>query len=116
MHTRRKGQWTITDALISSDKTFLLYSSITPLVHVVPLPKNLNDVNPKGTVDGGLRHRSIVATTVHSPPSRPLDPLGDHPVLNFVGAQGSDYSGIWCMALAPDDRYHRHTVFLSLSL
>lgn len=72
----KKGQWTITDALISSDKTFLLYSSITPLVHVVPLPQNLNDVNPKG----------------------------DHPVLNFVGAQGSDYSGIWCMALAPDDR------------
>jgi hypothetical protein len=72
VYARRKGQWTITDALMSSDKTFLLYSSITPLVHVVPLPQNLNDVNPKGTADGGLRHRTVVATTVHSPPSLPI--------------------------------------------
>ncbi|KAK0536068.1 hypothetical protein OC842_002106 [Tilletia horrida] len=32
----RQGQWTITDANLSPDNRFMIYSSITPYVHLVP--------------------------------------------------------------------------------
>lgn len=35
----RKGQWTITDVAMSRDNSFILYSSITPIVHMVAIPK-----------------------------------------------------------------------------
>eukprot|EP01102_Stenamoeba_stenopodia_P008984 TRINITY_DN2634_c0_g1_i1.p1 TRINITY_DN2634_c0_g1~~TRINITY_DN2634_c0_g1_i1.p1 ORF type:complete len:705 (+),score=132.34 TRINITY_DN2634_c0_g1_i1:78-2192(+) len=39
----RRGQWTITDCRLSSDNRFLVYSSITPFVHLCQLDWNSRD-------------------------------------------------------------------------
>jgi len=61
---------------MSSNKSFLLYSSITPYVHLVPLSSE----------DSG--------------------PQGEHRTFNFLGACENQFlsSGIWSLALSADDR------------
>lgn len=69
----RQGNWTITDANLSPDNQWMVYSSITPYVHLVPTKQTLDtggrmssdhqvmlDFSNTGDDDTGVRWRSAV--------------------------------------------------------
>lgn len=69
----RQGNWTITDANLSPDNQWMIYSSITPFVHLVPTKQNFDtggrtpsdnqvmlDFSNTGDDDTGVRWRSAV--------------------------------------------------------
>ncbi len=69
----RQGNWTITDANLSPDNQWMIYSSITPFVHLVPTKQTFDtgggtpsdnqvmlDFSNTGDDDTGVRWRSAV--------------------------------------------------------
>lgn len=69
----RQGNWTITDANLSPDNQWMIYSSITPFVHLVPTKQHFEsggrtpsdnqvmlDFSNTGDDDTGVRWRSAV--------------------------------------------------------
>ncbi|CBQ68109.1 conserved hypothetical protein [Sporisorium reilianum SRZ2] len=73
----RQGNWTITDANLSPDNQWMIYSSITPFVHLVPTKQNYD-------TGGGT-------------PS-------DHQVLLDFSNTGDDDTGIWSIRFSGDSR------------
>lgn len=70
----RQGSWTITDANLSPDNQWMIYSSITPYVHLVPTRKEIEsggrshsdnqvmlDFSDHGHEEAGVRGRSGVS-------------------------------------------------------
>ena len=70
----RQGNWTITDANLSPDNQWLIYSSITPFVHLVPTKQHFDpqarhsddqvmlDFSNSGDDDASVRWRSAVSS------------------------------------------------------
>ncbi|CDU23320.1 uncharacterized protein SPSC_01949 [Sporisorium scitamineum] len=73
----RQGNWTITDANLSPDNQWMIYSSITPFVHLVPTKQNF---------DTGGRTPS------------------DNQVMLDFSNTGDDDTGIWSIRFSGDSR------------
>lgn len=85
--TTRMVRWTITDTTLSPDQRFLIYSSITPVVHLVHVGSRADIVESMANI-----------TEIHEP----LDFSGNSEEESFRGGGGS--FGIWSVSWSPDGK------------
>ncbi|KAN0060237.1 hypothetical protein ACQY0O_007566 [Thecaphora frezii] len=76
----RQGNWTITDANLSPDNQWMIYSSITPFVHLVPTRQHFAPTDGEGASHGD-----------------------DQVMLDFSNS-GDDDIGIWSIRFSGDSR------------
>jgi DDB1- and CUL4-associated factor 11 len=81
----RNLRWTVTDTALSSDENFLLYASITPIVHLVNVTRG----------DGGTGATESIANITDI-----------HESLNFADNEngGGSSNGIWSLKWSPDNK------------
>lgn len=87
----RQLRWTFTDACLSSDQAFLLYSTISSTVHLVNV-KHHGGGGGSGGEDSGEAEVESVANITDI-----------HEALQF-GASEGDRNGIWSIKWSPDNR------------
>lgn len=81
----RHGSWTITDANLSPDNQWMIYSSITPYVHLVPTRQEVEtqgrdnqvmlDFSNNGNDDAGVRWRNGVRDVMSITKNECIDPF-----------------------------------------
>jgi WD repeat-containing protein 23 len=80
----RNLRWTVTDTALSSDENFLLYASITPVVHLVNVTRG----------DGGTGATESIANVTDI-----------HESLNFATDEtGGGVNGIWSIKWSPNNK------------